>query len=217
MPDLPVILRLARRRCLIVGGGAVARRRAHSLLAAGAHLTVVAPAIDPALRALPVVCHERPYNRADLADKFLVVIATDQPRLNEIVAEDAFRAGVLINRTDAPEQGDLIFPAHEHHGPVTLCVHTSGISAAAAATIRRELAACLDPDWPRLLELVAPFRKIIQQAIADPTRRQEQLRKLTDPAAMQCLKTHGPDALLREMHRLTTPPTAPAGESHDHA
>src|SRR5213080_3071446 len=47
----PVFLELAGRRCLVVGGGLVAERRVHGLLAANAAVTVVSPALTPALGA----------------------------------------------------------------------------------------------------------------------------------------------------------------------
>ena len=51
MPDLPVMLRIEGKRCVIVGGGPVARRRAAALLEAGGRVTVVSPQIDPDLFA----------------------------------------------------------------------------------------------------------------------------------------------------------------------
>ncbi|MCX5661597.1 MAG: bifunctional precorrin-2 dehydrogenase/sirohydrochlorin ferrochelatase [Planctomycetota bacterium] len=216
MPDLPAMLHVSGRRCVVVGGGAVARRRVVSLLEAGALVTVVAPRIDAEFAALAVTSAitsavtklERPYQPGDLADAFLVVIATDDPAVNQRVADDARAAHVLVNRADDPQAGDLRIPAHAHHGPVTLAVNTNGVSAAAAATIRRELSAALDPDWPRLLEAVAPFRAALQSPAGepDPARRLEMLRRLTDAEAMQTLKTQGLDALRERCRAICATP-----------
>ncbi|MDQ2725672.1 MAG: NAD(P)-dependent oxidoreductase, partial [Actinomycetota bacterium] len=61
VPLYPVNLVLAARSCLVVGGGTVAARKVEGLLAAGALVTVVSPAIVEEIRALPVTLVERRY------------------------------------------------------------------------------------------------------------------------------------------------------------
>lgn len=197
MVDLPVMLKVQGTRCVIVGGGEVARRRAQALLEAGAHVSVIAPAVNDELAAMPVRIERRGYETDDLAGARLVVVATDDPALNQRIADDARGLGALVNRADDPDAGDVTVPAHARHGPVTLSVHTAGISAAAAAAIRRELSDALDPDWPRLLEAVAEYRRRLKQEVPDPEQRQDRLRRLTDPEAMRILKTRGVEALKR--------------------
>ena len=50
----PLFLNLTGREVWLFGGGAVALRRAKTLLAFGPNLTVVAPELDPAFLELPV-------------------------------------------------------------------------------------------------------------------------------------------------------------------
>lgn len=212
MGDLPVMLRVSGRLCIIVGGGGVALRRAGSLLEAGARVRVIAPQVSPELAAMKALqIDRRPYHRGDLAGALLVVVATDDPAVNEAVAAEAQAAGVLINRADDPLAGDLTIPAHARHGPITLAVHTGGISAAAAAAIRRELSAALDPKWPELLEIVSPFRKAIQERFADVALRQNLLAQLTDAQAMAIFKQQGPEALRRHCEAVASrsKPSAP--------
>ena len=194
MNDLPVMLRVRGRRCVIVGGGAVAVRRAGALSEAGAAVTVIAPRIDARMPA-EVEQVTRPYQADDLADALLVVIATDDRAVNEQVAADAARLKVLTNRADAPDDGDLSVPAHAHHGPVTIAVHTGGISAAAGAVIRRQLSEALGEDWPRLLATAAPFLERMQRSVSDRATREAALRQLTDEHAMAVLRSGGVAAL----------------------
>lgn len=209
MADLPVMLKVRGIRCVIVGGGAVARRRAVALLEAGARVAVIAPDVDEQLADMDVRLERRGYEPGDLEGARLVVIATDDPALNQRIADDAQRLGVLVNRADAPEAGDLSIPAHAHHGPLTLSVHTAGISAAAAAAIRRELSDALDPDWPRLLEAVADYRRELQRAVPDALERQARLRRLTDPEAMRILKARGLAALHAHCRKIVTEQSQP--------
>jgi len=207
MPDFPVLLRVAQKRCVVVGGGPVALRRTKALHDAGAHVTVIAPDIDPGLEVIEgITVVQRPYQPGDLAGAILVIVATDDPTVNSAVARDAKREGVLVNRADEPAKGDLTVLAHAHHGPITLAVHTGGASASAAAAIRRQLSQALDPDWQRLLTIIAPYRAKIQQAVADPLERRTRLAQLTSDQAMGILKDAGPEALRKYCDQLVKPP-----------
>lgn len=55
MGKYPIFLELSGRRVVLIGGGAVAARKAQVLLAAGARLVVVAERID---EMLTVLCRE---------------------------------------------------------------------------------------------------------------------------------------------------------------
>lgn len=204
MSHWPVMLKVQGRRCVIVGGGRVALRRAASLLECQARVTVIAPQIAPELRSLAVTCVERAYQAGDLANALLVVVATNDPAVNAQVAADAAAAGVLVNRSDDPEAGDLSIPAHAHHGPITLAVTTGGISATAAAQIRRELSQALDPAWEQLLAIAAPYRDLIQQRMPAGSQRVARLSKLCDSEAMALLKVHGSEAFGRYCEQLAS-------------
>ncbi|MEX7656128.1 precorrin-2 dehydrogenase/sirohydrochlorin ferrochelatase family protein, partial [Pseudomonas aeruginosa] len=52
MEILPISLKLQQQRCLIVGGGHIAYRKALLLVKAGAILDVIAPEIDEQLQTL---------------------------------------------------------------------------------------------------------------------------------------------------------------------
>ena len=54
VPRYPLMLSMAGRRAVVVGGGQVALRRAPGLLEAGANVVVIAPAVLPELADLPV-------------------------------------------------------------------------------------------------------------------------------------------------------------------
>lgn len=209
MADLPVMLNLDGVRCVVVGGGATAARRARSLVEAGAWVTVIAPEATADLTDWVDGCekaiHEaRGYRSGDLEGALLVVIATDDPTVNAAATMDAHAAGVLVNRADNPDGGDLTFTAVGRRGPVNLAVDTSGISAAAAAAIRDELVDAIDESWVRLLEIAALYRKRIQQTALPPDQRRDRLRQLTDDTAREILKIQGPAALRQHLEALAT-------------
>lgn len=208
MPDLPVMLKLAGKRCVIVGGGAVAARRAAALTASGASVRIIAPAVDKAVTPQlgeQVTWTQRTYQPGDVAGAALVVIATDDPAVNAAAADEARQAGALINRADDAEAGDITIPAHSHDGPLTVAVHTGGVSANLAAKLRRELSASIDPDIPRLLALVAPYRDQIRANLHDDAARREALRRLADDEALALLKASGEPAVHQRSRALIDP------------
>lgn len=205
MLGLPAILNVAGRRCLIVGGGSVALRRARALLEAGAVVVVVAPRVDEQLAVLELTVERRPFEPDDLKEAFLAVAATDSRAVNAQVAAEARSRRVLVNRTDEPDAGDMVVPAHRREGPITVAVDTGGASAKAAAALRDALLERLDPDWPRLLTLVAPYRGQIQEAFSEAEERRRRLLALTGTAAMAALKKGGEEALTRFCQQLLQP------------
>lgn len=205
MPDFPIMLRIENRVCVVVGGGGVALRRARALHECGARVRVVAPHVEADIETYAHEIHRRAFTPNDLADASLVVVATDDAFVNEAVAAEARVRAILVNRADDPDEGDFTVPAHSRVGPLTLCVHTAGVSAAAAVAIRDQLGSALDPDWPRLLACVAPFRPAIQREIADANDRRRRLLALADADAMRTLKEQGEPALLDRCRRLADP------------
>lgn len=128
-------LRLAGRRVVVVGGGAVAARRIAGLLAARADVVCVAPQVTPAVLALAqagrIVWHEREYQRGDLAEGWYAVAATDLPEVNAAVAREAHAARVFCSRADtAGGEGDEAStawtPASGRHGGVEIAVLSPG-------------------------------------------------------------------------------------------
>ncbi len=201
MPDFPVMLKLQGRRCVVIGGGATAVRRAEALLRTAATVIMIAPEI--CRRVTGVTVEQRAYRQGDLAGASLVIAATNDPEVNRQIAEDAATAGVLVNRVDCPQKGDFSVPAHAYHGPVTIAVDTGGSSASAAKTIRGQLSLALAPDWPILLQAVATYRKLIQHRFRDNTAlRQQKLRALTNQQAMTILKRDGIAALKNHVTRI---------------
>jgi len=126
----PLGLKLSGRAVVVVGGGAVAARRASGLVGAGALVTVVAPEAGPDLRALlatgSVTWRERAYRSGDLADAWLVHTATGVAQVDALVAADAEAARIwCVNATDQAASAAWV-PAVARRGDVTVTVSAGG-------------------------------------------------------------------------------------------
>ena len=160
----PVGLVVAGRRCVVVGGGAVAARKVAGLAEAGADVTVVAPEINDEIRALPVHLVERPYQAGDLDGAWLAIAATDDQAVNRRVHADGSAARVWVNAADDPEACHFTLPAVLRRGPVTVSVATGGHSPALAGWLRDQVAADLGPEIGLLAELLSQARDELQAA-----------------------------------------------------
>ncbi len=174
-PLYPVMLDVAGRRCLVVGGGRVATHKVLGLVAAAAHVTVVAPDLHPDLVAMvagpprpmggttgSVAVHRRRYEPGEAADYRLVITATGRPEVDGAVAADAEAAGVWVNSADDPDRCSFILPAVHRDGPVSVAVSTAGASPALATWLRNRVATLLGPDLGALAELLAEARQRVR-------------------------------------------------------
>jgi uroporphyrin-III C-methyltransferase/precorrin-2 dehydrogenase/sirohydrochlorin ferrochelatase len=98
MTGLPLLLDVVGRRVLVVGGGSVALRRVHSLLDVQAAVDVVAVEVSELLAELPVSLAHRRFLASDVDGAWLVFACTDDPAVNEAVAEAAAARGIFCVR-----------------------------------------------------------------------------------------------------------------------
>lgn len=154
-------------RVLVVGGGAVAARKAAQFVGAGAVLRVVAPAVCAVLQALAnagrIVVEYRRYEAGDVGDANLVIAATDDRGVNAAVAADAQRAHRLVNVADAPDNGAFAFMATHQIGLLTIGVNAGGVPAA-AVRIRDAVAQRFDARYEESLRELSLVRRTLINA-----------------------------------------------------
>lgn len=147
MGSYPLVLDLAGRRAVVVGGGSVALRRVRGLLEAGASVQVVAPDVLPALAGLPVSVSVsvRPYADGDLAGAWVAHACTDDPRVNAAVAAEAERRQVPCVRADAVSGGSARTPAVTRSAGLLVAVASEdGADPARVRAVRDAVALLLE-------------------------------------------------------------------------
>ncbi len=175
-------LDLEGRSCLVVGGGRVALEKTLGLLECGARVTVVAPQIVRELEQLPVERLRRSYRESDLAERFLVIAATDDPATNEQLFRDAERRPLLCNVADAPDLCSVILPAVHREGPIAVAVSTGGASPALAQRLRDEIAARIGPEHARLARRLRALRPSVREQYPTYEQRRDVFRRLVEEA-----------------------------------
>ena len=163
MPLYPANLNIADKLCLVVGGGAVALRKTKSLLAGGATIRVISPEVRAELRSLAqnkkIEWFERGFAEGDLKGVFLVFAATNNPAVQNLIAEEAVKCSVLLNSADHPRASDFHVPAHFRRGKMLVTISTGGSSPALAKKLRQRLEMDLVPEYELVVELLSLIRE----------------------------------------------------------
>lgn len=178
----PIFVKLAGRRCLVVGGGSIAESKIESLLTAGASVTVVSPTLTAGLarqqRQAPFVWEPRRFELSDLDGVFLVIAATSEDATNEMIFREADRRGILCNAVDQPPRCHFYFPAVVRRGELQIAISTAGLSPSLAQRLRKDFEAQFGPEYAEWLEWLGTVRQALMQRDIDFSKRKRMLAYL---------------------------------------
>ncbi len=171
----PAFLDLRGRPVLVVGGGAVARRKIAALLPTGAEVRVGAPALDPEVAALVeagrIVHLDGRFENHWLDDVWLVVAATDDADTNRAVAEAAHARRIWANVVDDAPLCSFQVPARIERGPLQIAISSGGGAPMLARHLRERLETELDESLGALGTLLVRHRRRIRAQIPDTGAR----------------------------------------------
>jgi siroheme synthase-like protein len=127
----PVFINLGGMKALLVGGGNVALRRAGSLSAFSAAITVIAINACDGIKGMAnsglVSLQERAYEQGDESGFDICIAATNDARLNSEIALRAKSNGTrYYNDSSNSQNSNFFFPALVHKGAVTIGIASDG-------------------------------------------------------------------------------------------
>ncbi|NCO42225.1 MAG: bifunctional precorrin-2 dehydrogenase/sirohydrochlorin ferrochelatase [Armatimonadetes bacterium] len=188
----PIELKIAARACLVVGGGNVAERKVASLRECDACVTVVAPALTPALEALArsgdLTVLRRGFVPEDLSGVALCIAATDDPTTNELAYREASARGIPVNVVDQPDLCTFFVPSTIRRGPVSLAISTTGTSPALAKRLRKRLEEIVTPAHGQLAELMGEFRPEVKDRFPNEAARRPVYERMIESEALDLLR-----------------------------
>jgi len=198
-------LKLAGRRCVVVGGGEVGLEKVEGLLACEGEVTLIAPEAHEALAAYAregsIDWQRRGYGgSADLEDAFLVIAATNDTDTNIAVFDDAERRSMLVNVVDVPPLCNFILPAIVRQGPLAIAISTAGASPALAKRMKAEIAAQFGEPYARLAVLLNEARGWAKGTLPTYQERKEFFEGIVggDPDPVALLRA-GDEQAVREL------------------
>jgi precorrin-2 dehydrogenase/sirohydrochlorin ferrochelatase len=158
----PVFLDIKDKKCVVVGGGEVAARKAERLLDCCAKVFVISPKLSPELSALKeknLISHIATEYTGDLIHGAALIIgATDDEKTNAAISLDARKKGIPVNIVDDPQKCDFILPSLVQRGDLAIAIGTGGKSPALARHLREELEAKYGEEYKIFLNILGNLR-----------------------------------------------------------
>lgn len=182
MGYFPFFMDIEGKKGVIVGGGAVAARKAEKLRDFGPRLVAVSPEFCGAFRKIartyPVSLVERSFEPEDLEGAAFVVAATDDGAVNGRISDWCRRRGVPVNVVDDREKCTFFFPALVKEGALTVGISTDGKCPAASAFLREQVVRCLPEGIGAVIDLLGQLRPEVAEGIDRQTDRAQAMEKL---------------------------------------
>lgn len=168
----PLFIDMTDKPVLVVGGGAVALRKAESLLSCGARVRVVSPSVDEKLQQYAqegvLQIELRPFEPSDVEGTVFVIGATDDDQVNTAVYEAATARNTLVNIVDVPHLCTAVVPSILRRGELQIAVSTSGAAPSLARNIRRNLEEQFPAWYETYVEVLGRARNLVKHNVAGP-------------------------------------------------
>jgi len=199
----PIHLDVTGKKCVIIGGGKVAYRKACGLKESGADVVVVSPEVcSEMVNEEGIAFIKKEYEECFLDGALLVIAATDNEAVNKKVTLDAEKRGIIVNVVDHPEHCSFIVPSTINRGDLCISVSTGGASPAVAKRIREELEGAFGKEYEEYLDLLTKMRSLAMSSIEDSVKRRKVLQRLAEKDIFDAVKDEGiknAEAKMREI------------------
>ncbi|ATE70997.1 siroheme synthase CysG [Lysobacter capsici] len=167
----PLFADLRERLVLVVGGGAVAQRKAAALLEAGARVRVGAPELSATLAAWAVQGRIEHLSGSFVPEwlegAWLAIAATDDAAVNRAVADAGLAQRVWVNVVDDVDASSFHVPARVERGPVQIAISSGGGAPMLARHLRETLETQFDESLGALAQLLTRERARIRKHYPD--------------------------------------------------
>jgi siroheme synthase-like protein len=181
----PVFLKLEQLDILLVGAGNVGLEKLHSLLSNSpeARITIVAPDIKEEVRRL-VFKHpsckiiQKEFDETDIANRDLILLATDDKHLHENIRVLAKEKSILINVADTPELCDFYLGSIVQKGNLKIAISTNGKSPTAAKRIKEVLHDALPGELDEVIDNLHKVRNKLNGNFEYKVRRLNAITKV---------------------------------------
>lgn len=194
----PVFLKLEHLHLLIVGGGVIGLEKITAVIknSPATKITLVAKVISTEIKDLAktstnVKLVERPFEIADLENKDLVIAATGDRAISELIRVEATKRKMLINVADTPDLCDFYLGSIVQKGDLKIAISTNGKSPTLAKRLKEVFNEALPDDTQITIDSLNKFRNQLKGDFAEKVKRlNEATAILTSSQNISSLQPH---------------------------
>lgn len=180
MNDLiPLMIDLKGKKVVIFGGGDVGERKA-LLFAGHAEVVVISReftqelnrlSLDGKIRSVEIKEMDEREIIAHIEGAFIVIPATNDRLLNEMIGDTAKSRGILVNRVD--DLGDVIVPSVIKRGDIVIGISTQSSSPALSKFMRIKIESVITPEFEKMSVLQNDIRGKLKSSIKEQRTRKD--------------------------------------------
>lgn len=169
MQYFPVFLTAKDIDAIIIGGGEVAARKIDLLLKTPAKITLMSACVNDSVAVLikknNITWLAHDYCKGHLANKTMVIAATDDAQVNRQVAAEANEHKILVNVVDEPDLCGYITPSIIDRDPMLIAMSSSGSSPILLRMLREKIEKMLPDRYGALADFSGRFRDKVKQGV----------------------------------------------------
>lgn len=172
MAYFPMFVDMKNKKCLIVGGGVVALRKARMMQEFEAKVCVIAPVpVKELYETKGIYVEEREFSFLDLEEQDMVIAATNLVELNGEIAVECKKRGIPVNVVNLPEAGSFICPAYEKTGSVVAAFSSGGKNPAITQYLKSKVKPWMTKELAEQAEYLGSIRPKVKQQVQDKGKR----------------------------------------------
>ena len=182
MAYFPMFVDLTGADCLIIGGGHVALRKVQVLLDFDANVHLIAKSICKEIKELEgeqeLTIEEGEFKPEYIEGRKLVVVATNDNKLNSQVANLCNKANIPVNVVDDKSKSSFIFPSYLKEGDLVGAFSSAGNSPALTQYLKNKNKEIITPELGLLNDKLGSIRGEIQRKYKTEAERKEAYEKI---------------------------------------
>jgi len=185
---LPVFLKLAGKRAVIVGGNEPALWKAELLAAAGAEVDVIAERFYEGFERLSldmIRLVRRPWRPEDLRGAAIAIGAMTADEEASTFAAAAHAEGVPVNVIDRPRFCDFQFGAIANRSPLIVAISTDGAAPVLGQALRSEIEVMLPETLRDWVAVAAEWRRELEAKDMPLSERRDFWGRFADLARIE--------------------------------